>query len=127
MNSLKTWEEFQTVMSGPINSRTTYFSLHSCDRVLLGRLNQTEQIREQIMFGALVPKRCAKRAVTRNSIKRQIRAVVSSQTKLLSTKAYVIRLHKDIKFIQSKSASSNELKEIIRNDLNALFEKLENK
>ena len=114
-------------MSGPINSRTTYFSLHSCDRVLLGRLNQTEQIREQIMFGALVPKRCAKRAVTRNSIKRQIRAVVSSQTKLLSTKAYVIRLHKDIKFIQSKSASSNELKEIIRNDLNALFEKLENK
>ena len=74
-----------------------------------------------------MPKRCAKRAVTRNSIKRQIRAVVANQTQLLLTKAYVIRLHKDIKSIQSKSANSSLVKEIIRNDLNVLFEKLYSK
>ena len=127
MNSLKTWEEFQTVMSGSINSRTSYFSLHSCDRQLLAHFTRVNAKDEQILFGALVPKRCAKRAVTRNSIKRQIRAVVANQTQLLLTKAYVIRLHKDIKSIQSKSANSSLVKEIIRNDLNVLFEKLYSK
>jgi ribonuclease P protein component len=124
MNSLKTWEEFQTVMSGSIISRTTFFSLHSCDRGLLALASRVDLKQEEILFGVLVPKRCAKRAVTRNTIKRQIRAVISSQTKLLLSKAYVIRLHKDLKFIQSKSASSEELKVLIRNDLNVLFGKI---
>lgn len=124
MNSLKTWEEFQTVMSASIISRTTYFSLHSCDRHLLAQWDRKYLSEEQILFGALVPKRWAKRAVTRNAIKRQIRSAVFSQNKLLHSKAYVIRLHKDLKSIQYPSAKSEQLKEVIRNDLKILFEKL---
>ena len=127
MSSLKTWEEFQIVMSGSLISRSTYFSLHACDRNLLVRLNQVAGEKEQTLFGVLVPKRCAKKAVTRNAIKRQIRANFISQKNLLLTKAYVIRLHKDVKFLQSKSATSIHLKEIIRNDLKNLFEKIGSK
>lgn len=125
MNSLKTWQEFQIVMSASINSRTTYFSLHSCDRHLLANSNRKYTNDEQILFGVLVPKRWAKRAVTRNAIKRQIRSAVNRQNKLLHSKAYVIRLHKDLKSIQYKSAKSELLSEVIRNDLKILFEKLE--
>ena len=125
--SLKTWKDFQAVMSGEKTSRSDYFSLHSCDRSLVARLKTLSEDPKNILFGALVPKRCAKRAVTRNSIKRQIRSVVSIQTKLLSNRAYVIRLHKEIKNIQCKSANSDHIKELIRNDLIVLFEKMVNK
>ena len=126
MISLKTWKDFQTVMSGNKTSRTDYFSLHSCDRVLVAQLKTSSDGSTNILFGALVPKRCAKRAVTRNSIKRQIRSIVSEQTKLSSNKAYVIRLHKVIKQTHSISANSDYIKEIIRNDLIVLFEKMVN-
>ena len=127
MNSLKSWKEFQTVMSGSINSRTAYFSLHSCDKGVLDQTINTKTEKEQILFGALVPKRFAKRAVTRNSIKRQIRSVLSEQTNLSERKAYVIRLHKDLKSLYLKSANSEVLKKLIRNDLIVLFDKLEYK
>ena len=127
MNSLKSWKEFQTVMSSSTNSRATYFSLHSCDKAVVIRTENSNTNKEQILFGALVPKRFAKRAVTRNSIKRQIRSVLSEQTKLSEKKAYVVRLHKDLKSLNLKSANSEVLKEIIRKDLNVLFDKLDNK
>jgi len=113
-------------MSGEKTSRTDYFSLHSCDIGLVARIKTLSEDSTNILFGALVPKRCAKRAVTRNSIKRQIRSIVSVQTKLSSNKAYVIRLHKVIKQTHSISANSDYIKEIIRNDLIVLFEKMGN-
>jgi ribonuclease P protein component len=124
MNSLKTWRDFQIVLSGEKSSRTAYFSLHSCERSLVGHIKGIQDPLKNILFGALVPKRCAKRAVTRNSIKRQIRSIVSQQTTLSSDKAYVIRLHKEIKSTLTKSADSDVIKEIIRNDLIVLFEKM---
>ena len=124
MNSLKTWKDFQIVLSGEKSSRTVYFSLHSCERHLVDHVNGNQDPLKNILFGALVPKRCAKRAVTRNSIKRQIRSIVSQHTMLSNDKAYVIRLHKEIKSTHTKSADSDVIKEIIRNDLIVLFEKM---
>ncbi len=114
-------------MSASTNSRTAYFSLHSCEKSVVVRTENSKTDNEHILFGALVPKRFAKRAVTRNSIKRQIRSVLSEQENLSDKKAYVIRLHKDLKSLDLKSANSNFLKEIIRRDLKVLFDKLNHK
>src|SRR6185369_10675076 len=79
---LKTRAQFEAVMAGTTVSRTPHFALHRMpldaprDSITgSGAVSQTLFAVRDAWVGALVPKRWAKRAVTRNAIKRQIYAV----------------------------------------------------
>jgi ribonuclease P protein component len=65
----------------------------------------------------MVPKRWAKRAVTRNTIKRQIYAVSESQSAAFAESAYVVRLRAGFDRSQFISASSTLLKAAVRQEL----------
>ncbi len=75
----------------------------------------------EMSIGAVVPKRLAKRAVTRNAIKRQIYNVGSSFESALLVAAHVVRLRKSYDLKQFPSATSVMLKTVIRSELELLF------
>ena len=79
---------------------------------------------DQHFLGALTPKRWAKRAVTRNLIKRQIRQVFVDHAASLQHTAYVVRLKAGFDPRTFHSASSQALKNSVRQELTQLFGKL---
>lgn len=74
-----------------------------------------------VWLGAMVPKRWAKRAVTRNTIKRQIYAVGALFEARLPQAAHVVRLRTAFDRKQFASASSDQLKQAVRAELLQLF------
>jgi ribonuclease P protein component len=72
-------------------------------------------------MGAIVPKRWAKRAVTRNGIKRQIYHVSADLALRLPAAAHVVRLRMDFARSQYPSAWSDALKAAVRGELQQLF------
>jgi ribonuclease P protein component len=69
----------------------------------------------------MVPKRWAKRAVTRNSIKRQAFNVGHGYESRLPSAAYVVRLRAALSRTEFRSASSELLKAAMRLELEQLF------
>lgn len=74
-------------------------------------------------LGAMVPKRWAKRAVTRNLIKRQIYSLGDGMEGQLFSANHVVRLRATFDRKQFKSASSEQLKTAVRLELEQLFSK----
>ena len=74
-----------------------------------------------VWLGAMVPKRWARRAVTRNAIKRQIYAVSAALESPLPQAAHVVRLRATFDRKQFVSASSCALKQAVRTELVQLF------
>jgi ribonuclease P protein component len=72
-------------------------------------------------IGAVIPKRWAKRAVTRNGIKRQIYNVSATFQQQLPRAAHVVRLRSDFARAQFPSAWSDALKASVRAELQQLF------
>ena len=72
-------------------------------------------------MGTLVPKRWAKRAVTRNAIKRQIYAVSQDFEARMPPAAHVVRLRSAFDRKQFISAESTLLKQAVRAELQQLF------
>ena len=70
-----------------------------------------------------MPKRWAKRAVTRNGIRRQIYAVSADFATRLPSAAHVVRLRTDFARAQFPSAWSEALKASVRGELQQLFQK----
>ncbi len=71
----------------------------------------------------MVPKRWARRAVTRNAIKRQIYNVSEDFVDRLPMAAHVVRLRTVFDRKQFISASSEPLKLAVRQELKQLFER----
>jgi ribonuclease P protein component len=69
----------------------------------------------------MVPKRWAKRAVTRNAIKRQIYDVSTGIESTLPVAAHVVRLRTGFDRKHFISATSDELKSSVRQELQQLF------
>ncbi len=69
----------------------------------------------------MVPKRWAKRAVTRNTIKRQIYTVSADFEPRLPVRAHVVRLRASFDRAQFVSATSDVLKASVRAELEQLF------
>ena len=116
-------------MAGKTVSRTAHFALHRAP-LDAPRAPTTgpESLRTQALFavrdawiGAMVPKRWAKRAVTRNAIKRQIHTVSKEIEATLPTAAHVVRLRAGFDRTQFVSASSDALKRAVRGELRELF------
>jgi len=76
---------------------------------------------QDVWMGAMVPKRWAKRAVTRNAIKRQIYGVSVDFESALPVAAHIVRLRSGFDRKQFVSATSEELKAAVRLELQQLF------
>jgi ribonuclease P protein component len=134
---LKTRPQFQAALAGGTVSRTAHFALHRLSLVPPAdtSLALTDQIgpapsQEQALFGlfdvwlgAMVPKRWARRAVTRNAIKRQIYNVSEHFGDRLPVAAHVVRLRTTFDRKEFISATSEPLKLAVREELLQLFER----
>jgi ribonuclease P protein component len=141
---LKTRAQFQAVLAGTTVSRTAHFALHrtsldaqppvpakpgsgSEGRVHIQPTGPESEGRKALFavqeawVGALIPKRWAKRAVTRNAIKRQIYAVSTDLEAALPQAAHVVRLRSAFDRAKFPSASSDALKQAVRGELQQLF------
>jgi ribonuclease P protein component len=146
---LKTRAQFQAVLAGTTVSRTAHFALHrtgldaqpplstkqgpesrrvpSEERVHIQPTGPGSEGPKALFavqdawIGALIPKRWAKRAVTRNAIKRQIYAVSSALEPGLPHAAHVVRLRSAFDRAKFPSASSEALKQAVRGELQQLF------
>ena len=145
MQRLKTRPQFQAAMAGGTLSRTAHFALH---RLVLdatkgvtprdttipssalpegpGSLSSVQGPQalfavRGVWLGAMVPKRWARRAVTRNAIKRQIYTVGATFETQLAQAAHVVRLRSAFDRKQFVSATSDQLKQAVRAELLQLF------
>ena len=145
MQRLQTRPQFQATLSGGTISRTPHFALH---RLVLSEADVakdaaptgpgaslSEQAPQalfvvpgcavpQVWLGPLVPKRWAKRSVTRHTIKRQVYAVAgdfAAPLQDLPPAAYVVRLRAGFDRKQFISATSEVLKQAVRAELQQLF------
>jgi ribonuclease P protein component len=75
-----------------------------------------------LWMGAMVPKRWAKRAVTRNTIKRQIYNVSQEYSPSLQAGAHLVRLRAGFDRSRFVSATSEVLKAAVRAELHQLFQ-----
>ena len=139
MHRLKTRPQFQAVLAGGIVARTSHFALHRLvlqpagvavseaapegSKPVLAKPLFTQV--DQTWMGAMVPKRWAKRAVTRNAIKRQIYTITGAADGVrLPQGAYVVRLKSGFDRKEFISATSDELKLAVRLELHRLLDRL---
>jgi ribonuclease P protein component len=76
-----------------------------------------------LWLGAVVPKRHARRAVTRTLLKRSIRQAVAARADALPAGLWVVRLRAGFDRTLYPSAASEALREAARTELRALFER----
>ncbi|MFE8646925.1 ribonuclease P protein component [Sphingomonas sp. NCPPB 2930] len=133
MQRLKTRPQFQAVMAGGIVSRTPHFALHrlvldAALPVAAGAQAEAPSAvpiplfsMPDVWLGALVPKRWARRAVTRNAIKRQIYTVAGERCLRMPQAGYVVRLRTAFDRKVFVSATSDQLKRAVRDELQQLL------
>ncbi|MDH6592056.1 ribonuclease P protein component [Variovorax sp. TBS-050B] len=120
MQRLKTRAQFQAVLAGATVARTAHFALHRC---ALDTTSSAQPLfgSDDVWIGAMVPKRWARRAVTRNAIKRQVYAVSAAQGAVLPHAAHVVRLRAAFDRKEFVSATSDKLKAAVRAELQQLL------
>jgi len=124
---LKTWEQFQAVLACAPVARTEHFVMHR----MVQDKNDTASVSApgqlfadaDLWFGAMVPKRWARRAVTRNLIKRQIYGIAAQQRAVLPVAAYLVRLRSGFDRQHFRSAASDALRVAVRDEITQLFSK----
>jgi ribonuclease P protein component len=124
MQRFKTRAQFQAALAGGQVAKSEHFVLHQVE--LTFNLSAHAQSKplflvDDAWIGAMVPKRWAKRAVTRNAIKRQIYTVSTSLQHVFPQEAFLVRLRREFSRQTFLSASSDALKEAVRNELLVLI------
>lgn len=142
MQRLKTRPQFQAVLAGSIVAKTEHFALHRNRLDVAPRRVKPEStsavadreapVSESLMpalfpvqdvwIGAMVPKRWAKRAVTRNAIKRQVYIVSALALYGCPKAAFLVRLRKAFSRKEFLSATSEQLKQAVRVEVQALMQ-----
>jgi ribonuclease P protein component len=121
MQRLKTRAQFQVVLAGATVARTPHFALHRCALDAQPGAAPLFAIRD-VWVGAMVPKRWARRAVTRNAIKRQIYRMSAAAEGSLLAAAHVVRLRSGFDRKEFVSASSDKLQAVVRAELQQLLQ-----
>lgn len=114
-------------MDGSTVARTAHFVLHR--KALSQAMRESlfpgspgaPEADQQVWLGALIPKRWAKRAVTRNAVRRQVYGVAHEFAARLNAGAHVVRLRSTFSRTAFPSASSTALKSAVRDELRQLF------
>jgi ribonuclease P protein component len=76
---------------------------------------------DSVWLGTVVPKRHAKRSVTRSLLKRQIRHSVTAHSGALAGGLWVVRLRAPFDRAHFVSAASDELRRVAREELDSLI------
>jgi ribonuclease P protein component len=105
--------------AGKVVSKSAHFALHA-----FSGAGGANSLPKPPSIGVIAPKRLAKRAVTRNTIKRQIYAVSAALQTRIQADHYVVRLRAPFEKSVFTSATSEPLKRCIRAELDALFSKV---
>ena len=109
MHKIKQRADFDEVMGAGVAVNTAHFALHQRTATELSRI------------GAVVPKRLAKRAVTRNTIKRQIYSLAAQIMPAANAVDRVVRLRREFDRRVFTSATSHALRLAVREELQQLF------
>jgi ribonuclease P protein component len=124
---LQTRAQFQALLRTAPVARTSHFALHRLAHSPAdgGQLGAEAAFApaDAAWLGAMAPKRWARRAVTRNAIRRQIYAVGEGLAVPLCAGAHLVRLRAAFAPAQFPSASSPALKRVVRAELVQLFER----
>ena len=132
--------DFERVLSAPSRARSPHFAVHHvADRPSLPRRPVVPSLSTELStgiaspaaapvddqpatlwLGAVIPKRHAKRSVTRNLLKRQIRAAMLRQPRLPGG-LWVVRLRAPFDRAQFVSAASDGLRRAAHDELDALL------
>jgi ribonuclease P protein component len=128
---LKTAEQFAAVLDASkqksANSgiwRSVHFALHMAPMAALASKPPPSPSTAGPIIGVICPKRWAKRAVTRNTIKRQIYAVTRELHTQLPSACLVLRLASGFSREEFISATSPKLKHALRQELLGLLGKI---
>jgi ribonuclease P protein component len=120
MQRIRTRHQFQAVMASAPVAKTPHFALH---RAALDVVHA-----ERLLFpvaeawlGVVLPKRWARRAVTRNTLRRQVYEVARTLPVGLPDAAWVVRLRSEFSRQQFLSATSEPLKRAVRAELQTLL------
>lgn len=107
-------------MAGAPVAKTPHFALH---RAALSSAHDGRALFPvaDAWLGVLLPKRWARRAVTRNAIRRQIYEVARHRADHLPHVALVVRLRSEFSRQQFVSATSEPLKRAVRAELEQLL------
>ena len=141
MQRLKNRPQFQAVLAGSVVARTEHFVLHR------NRLNfldasasqGSEEIKQDkktdqgasakplfpvqdVWIGAMVPKRWAKQAVTRNAIKRQIYTLSADLLHQYPKAAFLVRMRREFSRKKFVSATSAQLMVAVRAEVMVLMQ-----
>ena len=111
MQRLRCRSQFERLLATPAAARTPHFALHC------GAGDA-----DVLCVGAMTPKRWARRAVTRNAIRRQIYATGAAQ-RALPAGMYLVRLRAMFAPAHFPSASSPALRRAVRAELMALWQR----
>jgi ribonuclease P protein component len=119
---LRSRQQFQAVMAGAPVAKTPHFALH---RVALDAAREGRPLFPvaDAWLGVLLPKRWARRAVTRNALRRQIYEAARERAAVLPQAALVVRLRTAFNRQQFVSATSDVLKRAARAELNQLLDR----
>ncbi len=135
--------DFERVLSHPPRSRSAHFAVH---HVAAGPSLPKKPARQtanpdlstgdapscpppvddspaQHWLGMVVPKRHARRSVTRNLLKRQMRSVMDEQAHLLPPGLWVLRLKAPFDRARFPSPASDPLRADARKELQALLQR----
>lgn len=132
-------DDFALTLRAPVRSATAHFALHHLQHprgtiVEAGtpelstapvdipvQLVDDFPVEARPVVGAVVPKRHARRAVTRSLIKRQIRDAAHRHAAQLARGRWVVRLRAPFDRAHFPSAASTALKRLARAELESLF------
>jgi len=133
--------DFARVLATPARSRSTHFAVHhvgtapstpkpphlqasanelSTDKAPPGPVT-VDKLLCGWWVGCVVPKRHAKRAVTRSLLKRQIRAAIGRHAAALQPGLWLVRLRAPFAKMQFPSASSAALQSVASDELDRLL------
>lgn len=117
--------DFKRVLASRPQARSEHFVLHHCpSAVELSTAQETvlnQDVDDVRRFGAVIPKRHARRAVTRSLMKRQGRAAWRRHATRLRSGDWVLRLRTPFDPARYPSAASDALRESVRHELDRLF------
>jgi ribonuclease P protein component len=123
---LQSRAQFEAVLGSPVVAKTPNFALHLRSEPT-NASPQTPAHSPDLFepqaasLGAMVPKRWARKAVTRNLVKRQIYAVAQEHLPDQPPHAYVVRLRQAFAAQKFRSAASGALKQEVRSQLLTLL------
>lgn len=127
MRHLRTRAQFQHLLRSAAVARTTHFALHRASCITDAPATATSAVPPMpavgaVWLGAMTPKRWARRAVTRNAIRRQIYNVAEQLSPpLQADTAYLVRLRAGFARERFPSASSSALRQAVRQELQQLY------